>query len=156
MSHNIGARHALFTDNGLHNTGIGYRAAYHRPTVMELPVAPGETLSVKSVLPNRDNDLGRYEVSQDPADRWKYKTPSLRNIALTAPYMHDGSITSLREVVEFYNDGGISNENIDPLIRPLGLTKTEIDDLLAFLSALTGDNIDTIVADALAAPIGDP
>ena len=80
----------------------------------------------------------------------------MRNVALTAPYMHDGSIGSVREVVEFYNDGGIANENLDSLIRPLGLTTTEIDDLVAFLFSLTGDNIDTIVADAFAAPVGDP
>ena len=107
-------------------------------------------------MPSHGNDLGRYEVTQDPADRWKYKTPSLRNVALTAPYMHDGSIRSLREVVEFYNAGGIANENLDPLIRPLGLIASEIDDLLAFLFSLTGDNIDAIVADAFAAPVGDP
>lgn len=121
-----------------------------------MPVAPGKSLSVTAVLPHQRNDLGRYEVTQDPADRWKYKTPSLRNVALTSPYMHDGSIRSLREVVEFYNNGGIVNENLDPLVRPLGLTAIEIDDLVAFLLSLTGDNIDVIVADAFAAPVGDP
>jgi cytochrome c peroxidase len=154
--HTIDARHALFSDNGLHNTGIGYRAAFSKPTAREIPVAPGKSLSVTVVLPGQGNDLGRYEVTQDPADRWKYKTPSLRNVALTAPYMHDGSITRLREVVEFYNAGGIANENLDPSIRPLGLSTAEIDDLLAFLFSLTGDNIDAIVADAIAAPVGDP
>jgi cytochrome c peroxidase len=154
--HSIDAGHALFTDNGLHNTGIGYQAVFGEPTVGEMPVAPGKSISTDVVLPSQRNDLGRYEVTQDPADRWKYKTPTLRNVALTAPYMHDGSIRSLREVVEFYNAGGIANENLDPLIRPLGLIASEIDDLLAFLFSLTGDNIDAIVADAFAAPVGDP
>ena len=154
--HTIDARHALFTDNRLHNTGIGYQATFSKPTPKEMPVAPGKSLSVAAVLPHQRNDLGRYEVTQDPADRWKYKTPSLRNVALTSPYMHDGSIRSLREVVEFYNNGGIVNENLDPLVRPLGLTAIEIDDLVAFLLSLTGDNIDVIVADAFAAPVGDP
>jgi len=154
--HTIDARHALFTDDGLHNTGIGYQAAFSKPVAKEIPVAPGKLLRVTVALPSQNNDLGRYEVTQDPADRWKYKTPSLRNVALTAPYMHDGSIRSLREVVAFYNDGGIANENLDPLIRPLGLTANEIDDLATFLFSLTGDNIDAIVADAFAAPVGDP
>jgi len=154
--HTIEEQHALFTDNGLHNTGIGYRAAFARPGLKTVPVAPGEALTVAFTLPDGRNDLGRYEVSGDPADRWKYKTPSLRNIALTAPYMHNGSIGSLRAVVEFYNKGGVANENLDPLIRPLDLTPAEIDDLVAFLASLTGDNTGTIVADALAAPIGDP
>jgi cytochrome c peroxidase len=107
-------------------------------------------------IPGEHNDLGRYEITQNPDDRWKYKTPSLRNAALTQPYMHDGSISSLREVVEFYNSGGIANNNLDPLIQPLSLTSTEIDDLVAFLVSLTGDNIDILVADAVAAPVGDP
>jgi cytochrome c peroxidase len=102
------------------------------------------------------NDLGRYEVTENPEDRWKYRTPSLRNVALTAPYMHDGSLSSLREVVEFYNAGGIANELLDPALRPLGLSEEEIEDLVAFLRSLTGDNVDALVADAFAAPVGDP
>ena len=64
-----------------------------------------------------------YEVTQMPADRWSYKTPSLRNIALTAPYMHNGSMSTLRQVIAFYNQGGIVNENLDPLIKPLHLSR---------------------------------
>ena len=156
VCHTIEARHALFTDNGLHNTGIGYQASFSQPVAKQIPVAPGQSIRVKLAPPRQGNDLGRYEVTRDPADRWKYKTPSLRNVALTAPYMHDGSISGLREVVEFYNGGGVANENLDPLIKPLGLTTGEIDDLVAFLRSLTGDNIDVIVADAFAAPVGDP
>ncbi len=70
--------------------------------------------------------------------------------------MHDGSLSSLREVVEFYNAGGIANELLDPLLRPLDLGEDEIDDLVAFLLALNGDNVGTLVADAFAAPVGDP
>ncbi len=69
--------------------------------------------------------------------------------------MHNGSFTTLREVVDFYNDGGVENELLDPLIKPLGLSENERDDLVAFMESLTGDNVDTIVADAFAAPIGD-
>ncbi|MGD2075636.1 MAG: cytochrome c peroxidase [Gammaproteobacteria bacterium] len=154
--HTLEGEQALFTDNALHNTGVGYRAAFGVPESGTITLAPGETLSVTAVPPDRTNDLGRYEITLDPDDRWKYKTPTLRNVALTAPYMHDGSIGSLRAVVEHYNGGGVANETLDPLIRPLSLNATEIDDLAAFLRALTGDNVDVIVADAFAAPIGDP
>jgi len=99
-------------------------------------------------------DLGRYEITSLPADRWRYRTPTLRNVALTAPYMHDGSLPSLRDVLLFYNQGGVPNEVLDPLISPLGLSDAEIDDLLAFLQSLTGGNVDALVSDAFAAPIG--
>jgi cytochrome c peroxidase len=124
-------------------------------------VAPGVVLQVPraviaGVSERHRGDLGLYEVTQDPADRWKYRTPSLRNVALTAPYMHDGSITSLRGVVEYYNAGGVPHTLLDPRVRPLGLSEPEMDDLTAFLSSLTGSNVDVLVADALAAPVGDP
>lgn len=154
--HRIGSGEALFSDNEMHNTGIGYQAAFAMPAAAPVQAAPGATNASPAFLAGRRNDLGRYEVSQDPADRWKYKTPSLRNIAFTQPYMHDGSISSLRGVLEFYNAGGIANQDLDPLLQPLSLTTGEIDDLVAFLGSLSGDNIDLLVADAFAAPVGDP
>jgi len=159
--HSIAKNHALFTDHDNHNTGIGYREAMSKPSdTQPLQVAPGVYVNVASSLiakvsSAKTNDLGRYEITQDPQDRWKYKTPTLRNISLTAPYMHNGSLTTLREVVEFYNRGGVTNENLDPLIKPLQLTEAEIDDLAAFLNTLTGDNVQELVADAFAAPVGD-
>lgn len=159
--HSIAKNHALFTDHDNHNTGIGYREAMSKPSdTQPLQVAPGVYLNVASSLiaavsAAKTNDLGRYEITQDPQDRWKYKTPTLRNISLTAPYMHNGSLTTLREVVEFYNRGGVANENLDSLIKPLQLTEAEIDDLTAFLNTLTGDNVKELVADAFAAPVGD-
>ena len=159
----INEEYALFTDNKLHNTGIGYADAMTNKTanpLQHLQVSPGVYVDVASdiiasVAEPKTNDLGRYEVTQNPQDRWRYKTPSLRNVQLTAPHMHNGSIASLREVVEFYNRGGIANENLDPLIKPLHLTSTEIDDLTAFLEALTGDNVKELVSDAFTAPVGD-
>ncbi|MGD8630383.1 MAG: cytochrome c peroxidase [Gammaproteobacteria bacterium] len=154
--HSITATHALFTDNALHNTGIGYRASFGKPLAAGREVAADVSLRSARALPVTGNDLGRYEITLDPADRWKYRTPSLRNVALTAPYMHDGSLGSLQAVVAFYNAGGISNPELDPLLGPLDLTPSEQDDLVAFLMSLTGDNVDVIVADALATPVGDP
>jgi len=100
-------------------------------------------------------DLGFYEITQDPSDRWKYRTPTLRNVALTAPYMHDGSLKTLMEVVEYYDKGGEPNEVLDPLIRPLQLTSDEKSQLVAFLESLTSPEVNLLVEDAYAAPIGD-
>lgn len=153
---------ALFTDHGMHNTGIGYdRSMGKKPTKSRIQVAPGTYIEVDRDLlapisESPPSDLGLYEVTQDPRDRWKYKTPSLRNVTLTPPYMHDGSLSSLRDVIEFYNAGGIPNETLDPLIRPLGLSSREIDALVAFLESLTGDSADLLALDARATPIGDP
>jgi cytochrome c peroxidase len=159
--HTITPNHALFTDHSNHNTGVGYAEAMGKTGEKQrVQVAPGvyvdvATTLIDSVAETKPNDLGRYEVTQNPQDRWKYKTPSLRNISLTAPYMHNGSLETLQQVVEFYNRGGIANENLDPLIKPLNLTAQEMDELTAFLKSLTGDNVKELVSDAFAAPIGD-
>ena len=102
----------LLSDQSFHNLGIGMNAA--KP------------------------DVGRETVTKDPKDRGKFKTPGLRNIANTYPYMHDGQTPTLEAVVEVHNKGGVPNPNLDPLIKPLGLTDTEKKDLIAFLKELTG------------------
>lgn len=159
--HVINDRQALFTDNQLHNTGLGYRESMKKqPAKQPVQVAPGisfdmDATTIGTVGEEKQNDLGLYEITQNPADRWKYKTPSLRNIALTAPYMHNGVLATLKDVLEFYNKGGEPNENLDPLIKPLGLSEAEINALVEFLQALTGDNIETLVLDAYAAPVGN-
>jgi len=159
--HVINDSHALFTDHQLHNTGLGYRESMKKqPAKQPVQVAPGisfdmDPTTIGSVGEEKKNDLGLYEITQNPADRWKYKTPSLRNIALTAPYMHNGVFATLEDVLEFYNKGGEPNENLDPLIKPLGLSEVEINALVEFLQALTGDNIETLVLDAYAAPVGN-
>jgi cytochrome c peroxidase len=160
--HLVGERFALFTDHGLHNTGVGFRASM-RPaeTRRRVQVAPDTFLSfdpavIAASAEPPPNDLGRYEITLDPADRWKYRTPTLRNVALTAPYMHDGSLATLGDVVAFYDAGGVPNPGLDPRIRPLGLSETQRRDLVAFLQGLTGRDVDLLVGDALAAPVGDP
>ncbi|NNC99952.1 MAG: hypothetical protein HKN85_07210 [Gammaproteobacteria bacterium] len=159
--HLLSRDNALFTDHQLHNTGVGYRASMH-PTNNKITVqlAPGMTADVDrevitSVGEPKPNDLGRYEVTLNPDDRWKFRTPSLRNIALTAPYMHDGEFVSLREVVAFYNMGGERNSLLSPLIRPLGLTDQQQIAIVEFLKSLTGSQVKRLVADAFAVPIGD-
>jgi cytochrome c peroxidase len=69
--------------------------------------------------------------------------------------MHNGSLSTLEEVVRFYNQGGVANENLDSLIKPLNLNEAEISDLVEFLKSLTGSNVNKLVSDAYAAPIGD-
>lgn len=86
-----------------------------------------------------DPDVGRFAVTKDPRDWGVFKTPTLREIEHTAPYMHDGSLKTLEEVVDFYDKGGIKNKNLDEKIKPLHLTDQEKKDLVAFLTALSGE-----------------
>ena len=123
-------------------------------------IAPGiwldvDTSAIAEASETPPSDLGRYEITQDPDDRWKYRTPSLRNVALSAPYMHDGSLATLRDVLVFYHQGGDANPLLDPLMQPLGLKAAELEGLEAFLNALTGDNVDALISDAFAAKVGN-
>ena len=90
-----------------------------------------------------NEDLGAAQLTGRDEDVGKFITPTLRNIGLTAPYMHAGSMPTLREVVEHYNAGGQPNPNADPLVRPLGLSEAEISDLVAFLQALDDPTVAT-------------
>jgi cytochrome c peroxidase len=108
-----------FTDERFHNTGV----AWQEPT---------------DAQPGALRDEGRFSVTQDGADRGAFKTPTLREVARTTPYMHDGSLTSLGEVVDFYNHGGRANPWRDPEVRPLQLSTAEKRQLTAFLRALSG------------------
>jgi cytochrome c peroxidase len=159
--HTIEKNYALFSDNQLHNTGIGYQESMGiSAKTQKIQIAPGvfvdvDRQSLASIAETKANDLGRYEITQNPQDRWKYKTPTLRNISLTAPYMHNGSLSTLEDVVRFYNQGGVKNEGLDPLIRPLDLSKKEASELVSFLKSLTGSNVNKLVSDAYAVSIGD-
>jgi len=102
-----------FTDERFHNTGVAARR-------------PG-------------GDPGRMAVTKRAADRGRFKTPTLRGVARTPPYMHDGSVKTLREVVEFYNRGGVKGPGLDPLIRPLELDQAEVGFLVEFLKAVSGE-----------------
>ena len=163
VCHQVRDDDALFVDHEFHNTGLGYAASVmgSGPETTRVQLAPGvfteiSRAAVDAVTQQRlPNDLGLYRVTESPEDRWKFRTQTLRNIALTAPYMHDGQLDTLREVIDFYDRGGVPNELLSPLIRPLGLTEQEKRDVEAFLRSLTGGNVADIVADAFAAPIGD-
>jgi cytochrome c peroxidase len=151
--HAIGERDALFTDHGFHNTGIGWRRSLGRPERTRVELVPGvvaelDRQTVDSFSEPPAKDIGRYEITLDPKDRWAYKTPSLRNVALTAPYMHDGSLPSLEAVVDFYDRGGIDNAEKSALVVPLGLNAAERAALVAFLRTLTGSAVAALAADA--------
>jgi cytochrome c peroxidase len=129
--HTVDAAHATLTDNRFRNTGV------------EWARIQGELGPKKS-----EPDLGRFEISGRPEDRHAFRTPSLRNVALTAPYMHDGSLRTLREVVEWYDRGGSADPGKDPLVRPLRLSETQKRQLEAFLRTLTSDNAATLARTA--------
>jgi cytochrome c peroxidase len=162
--HTVGADHALFTDGAFHDTGIGHLAVEarraRRPVRVEL--APGIYTEVavavlESVGDPLPDDPGRQGVTGEPADRWRFRTPTLRNVALTAPYMHDGSLRTLREVVAHYDRGGApGHPGLDPVLRPLGLSAREADDLVAFLESLTSPQIAELIAEARAEAPGNP
>ncbi len=89
------------------------------------------------------SDLGLGGVTNNKFDNGKFRVPSLRNIALTAPYMHDGRFQTLEEVLDHYNSGGHEFENVDPLVLKLGLTESQKSNLLAFLQTLTDSTVVT-------------
>lgn len=156
--HAVGPKHALFADGKFHNTGIGYARSMGLKTRYQVELGGGARTEVgHEMLDSFEQslpDVGRYEVTLDPADRWAYRTPTLRNVALTAPYMHDGSFATLEDVVAFYDQGGIDNPDKDPRLHPLELSVAEKSALVAFLKALTGDNVAALARDARrAAPV---
>jgi cytochrome c peroxidase len=102
-----------FTDEQFHNTGVSWR--------------DGRIL-----------DEGRFAISSNPRDHGAFKTPTLREIARTAPYMHDGSMATLEAVIDFYSDGGHPNASLDSEIRPRNFTPAEKRALVEFLTSLNG------------------
>ncbi len=151
---------ALFTDQQFHDTGYGWMREQSRqnpPPTTRVQLSQGVFVDVDSeiiasVSAPRQSDIGRYEVTEDPEDRWKFRTPPLRNVALTPPYMHDGGLASLADVIRFYNDGGPDHPLKDPRIRALDLSDTEQKELEAFLNSLTSSGLDCLVAEARSHP----
>ena len=134
--HTIGETDAIFTDHQFHTLAIGYRKIEQRLAQITTHFAKQRGQPIDhSILSDSDiSELGRFTVTLNPADIAKFRTPSLRNVALTAPYMHDGSIETLAEVLELE----IYYRGIEAG-RPLILTPQEKSDLLAFLRALTSN-----------------
>lgn len=101
--------------------------------------ADGRFLNIGVGMNAEKPDLGRYDVTKEEKDRGSFRVPILREIANTYPYMHDGSLKTLEEVIDYYDKGGISNPQLSPLMRPLKLTSEEKYELKLFLESLSGE-----------------
>jgi cytochrome c peroxidase len=136
--HSFSKASPFFSDFNFHNTGIG---------ATELTFTHGgpfETFkdSTSALSHKRGfTELGRYLVSKQAEDVGAFRTPTLRDVELTAPYMHNGSEKTLIDVVRFYNRGGNANPNLDKRMVQLNLTEGEINDLVEFMRALTSDEV---------------
>jgi len=147
--HTIGQTNATFTDNKFHNIGVGFKRLGSRATqianAFRKAKQEGKDID-KAILGDQEiSELGRFVVTLRPSDIGGFKTPTLRDIAVTAPYMHDGSLQTLEEVIEIYNKGGESNPFLDSGIRPLNLTDQEKADLLALMKSMTSPQFAKIV-----------
>jgi cytochrome c peroxidase len=127
----------LFGDNRFHNTGAATRKQDFNQLAKRAAANKAEI--DKLALETEYSELGRFLVTQKREDIGAFKTPFLRDVLLTGPYMHDGSLETLWDVVEFFNKGGERNPFLDAEMKPLGLTASEVDDLVNFLGALTSD-----------------
>ncbi|MEQ1560288.1 MAG: cytochrome c peroxidase [Methyloglobulus sp.] len=135
--HEISWNNALFTDNRFYNIGVGFKQLTPVLDKFIAFVRQGNNPDYFPLTAVQRSELGRFNVTKNLADIGKFKTPTLRNIALTAPYMHDGSMKTLEEVIDHYDIGGDQNRFIDSKIFPLHLTTQEKQDLVAFMQALT-------------------
>ena len=139
-----------------HALAVEHLEPYHHDPFDRIQIAPGVTIPISVTVPRPSReDEGRKEVTGFAADLWRYRTPTLRNVAVTAPYMHDGSLPDLEAVIDFYDTGAGTDPGRDPGLIPLELSDQQKSDLLAFLKSLSAANLDALAADARSAPIGD-
>ena len=153
--HPIGERSALLTDGEFHNVGVRARSEALGVRDISVTLVPGLQATLSQQALHRIGvldapDRGRQEVTGLARDLRAYRTPSLRNVALTAPYMHDGSFATLEEVLDHYAAGGTPLDALqDPRIKPFELALAERSAMVAFLRSLTSP---TAVALARRAP----
>jgi cytochrome c peroxidase len=143
----------LFTDQKFHNIGI----AAHKQDFVQLAregvklVRLGDQKQIDELaLQSKFSELGRFLVTKQENDVGAFKTPTLRNIGITGPYMHDGSLVTLWDVMDHYNKGGVANPYLDGGMQRLGLTEPELDDMVAFLFTLTDERFDRFHTQELA------
>jgi cytochrome c peroxidase len=136
-------RGRLFTDENFHGLGVPTPEQFSTDAIREITFKyqlRSRGVS-EEVYRTATDDPGLYLVTKVDTDFGQFRTPMLRELGQTAPYMHNGAFATLEEVIEFYNSGGGESPNLDPLLRPLGLTEQNKSDLMAFLMSLTGDPI---------------
>ncbi len=151
VCHLVSEQHALLADGKFHVTGAGLSPPTDQPFVV--PLAPG----VQTVMTAHDlaafaspvaPDLGRFEITLNAADRFAFKTPSLRNVSQSAPYMHDGSLATLEAVVDFYDQGGGHGPGKSELLSPLGLGADEKRALVQFLRSLDSSHLSRLASNS--------
>lgn len=139
--HPLNATNPLGTDYRFHNIGVSAHDKNFEQLAGKALEALGADASEAELdrlaLSTDMSELGRFMVTKNYADIGAFRTPQLRNVSITPPYMHDGSMQTLWDVVDHYNKGGEANSYLDGGIEALALTEPEIDDLVAFLSELT-------------------
>ena len=156
--HIIEQTQAIFTDNRFHNIGVGINGIQEdvpklAPAFLEADLSKSE-VDVEVLTDPRTSELGRFAISHSLDDIGSFKTPTLRNVAVTPPYMHDGSIKTLKDVLIHYNNGGVTdvgdpvNDFLSGGIRPLDLDEDQIDDLVAFMEALTSPEFEPAAGEA--------
>jgi cytochrome c peroxidase len=140
--HAFSTTQPTFSDQRFHNIGI----AAHKTDFIGLArravamVRSGDLKQIDELAIQSDlSELGRFLVTKQANDVGAFKTPGLRDVAITAPYMHDGSLATLWDVMDHYNKGGVPNPNLDGGMQRLGLTEPEIDDMVAFMESLTSE-----------------
>jgi cytochrome c peroxidase len=136
-------RGRLFTDENFHGLGVPTPEQFSTDAIREITFKyqlRSRGVS-EEVYRTATDDPGLYLVTKVDTDFGQFRTPMLRELGQTGPYMHNGAFATLEEVIEFYNSGGGESPNLDPLLRPLGLTEQNKSDLMAFLMSLTGDPI---------------
>lgn len=139
--HSFTAALPFFTDFKFHNTGIGLAASNYDVLAGRARQITRQVSAADLAHKTEFSELGRYLVTRQAADIAAFKTPTLRDIELTRPYMHNGAFKTLLDVVRFYNQGGEKNPNLDKKMRPLGLSEEEQSDLVEFLRSLTSDDV---------------
>lgn len=131
----------LLSDGSFHNLGVPENPAVFQEPMRHITYRRFlKTLGVPNYH-NLRRDVGLYAVTKKAGDLGKFKTPTLREVSRTAPYMHNGGFQALEEVVEFYNRGGGEGSNQSPLLKPLGLSEAEKRALVEFLKSLSGDEL---------------
>jgi cytochrome c peroxidase len=133
----------LFTDDLFHNIGVGVERVDFDAVARKAAAAveAGASVDELALTDAEASELGRFLVTREPKDLGAFKTPQLRNVALTAPYMHDGSEATLADVIAFYDRGGNDNPYLDGGMRPLALTDQEKADLVALMETFTSSDL---------------
>ncbi len=131
----------LLSDDSYHNLGVPTHPAFENEPLRQITLRYQHVIRgvPETLYRSADRDLGLYYTTKQEADKGKFRTPGLRELKYTAPYMHNGVFRTLEEVIEFYNRGGGDDPNKSPLLKPLGLSDQEKKDLRAFLLSLSSD-----------------